>query len=285
MQMYNTNQITKAGLTILSLSAMLMVNGCATTSSDNLASSQPQVRTVPALKLPDPVASQPTAMRMEKVANSSVIIHDLSETYSALLASATEFSASTSAKANDLLATMQIKKQEVEAFEYAPSEINSEKKAAIKQARLESKVPAPFLVQLPSEKMKEEMLPVFKPEQAWASTMKTVIVKSVAVQKTEPMPATVQITPAQEVYFSVQFLTYDLPLLKGQEKLKGVSDFQLVPEGHFYKYFTGKTRTFEAASDLQQSLRVLGFRDAFVVAFKNGTKVPVLDAIRELSIN
>ena len=54
----------------------------------------------------------------------------------------------------------------------------------------------------------------------------------------------------------------------------------LCKDGGLYKYTIGNKIDIQSASALQSELRKKGFSDAFVVAFKNGKRIPVREALR-----
>lgn len=80
--------------------------------------------------------------------------------------------------------------------------------------------------------------------------------------------------------FKIQILTSSRPLAKNDKRLKGLKDVDYYKEGGLYKY------TYGASSDYNKVLRTkrsitAKFKDAFIIAFKNGRKVNVNTAIRE----
>ncbi len=85
-----------------------------------------------------------------------------------------------------------------------------------------------------------------------------------------------------EVSFRVQFATFseqrpiDDPIFSS---LSGVSFY--FHEG-LYKYTVGNETTLEAAAALQQTVQQAGFKDAFVVAFKNNERISAAEARRLL---
>ena len=48
-------------------------------------------------------------------------------------------------------------------------------------------------------------------------------------------------------------------------------------------YTVGKTKSYSEAIQMRNSLKKQGFEDGFVVAFQNGKKIQVLDAVKLLS--
>ena len=101
--------------------------------------------------------------------------------------------------------------------------------------------------------------------------------------KPAPQPsekATVAQTEDKAPVFKIQILTSSRPLAKNDKRLKGLKDVDYYKEGGLYKY------TYGASSDYNKVLRTkrsitAKFKDAFIIAFKNGRKVNVNTAIRE----
>lgn len=92
--------------------------------------------------------------------------------------------------------------------------------------------------------------------------------------------ATVAQTEDKAPVFKIQILTSSRPLAKNDKRLKGLKDVDYYKEGGLYKY------TYGASSDYNKVLRTkrsitAKFKDAFIIAFKNGRKVNVNTAIRE----
>ncbi|TVQ17291.1 MAG: N-acetylmuramoyl-L-alanine amidase [Bacteroidetes bacterium] len=121
--------------------------------------------------------------------------------------------------------------------------------------------------------------------------------KPKAVETTQPASSQANPTPtpplvnkpekgnAHDITFRVQFATtsverpIDAPEFKG---MKGISFY--FHEGMF-KYTVGNESTLEEATLIQQKLHQNGFRDAFVVAFKNNERIAPAEAMRILNQN
>ena len=87
-------------------------------------------------------------------------------------------------------------------------------------------------------------------------------------------------TNDSEITFKIQILTASKPLAKNDKRLKGLKDVDYYKEGGIYKY------TYGAAADYNKVLRTkrtitAQFKDAFIIAFKNGKKVNVNAAVNE----
>jgi len=48
-----------------------------------------------------------------------------------------------------------------------------------------------------------------------------------------------------------------------------------------YKYTTGNDTSYQAMVKWRDEVRRLGFKDAFVVAFKNGKRIPLKEALKK----
>lgn len=80
--------------------------------------------------------------------------------------------------------------------------------------------------------------------------------------------------------FKIQILISSKPLSKNDRQFKGLKGVEYYREGKYYKY------TYGASTDYNQVLRTKRsiaskFKDAFIIAFKNGEKIDVNTAIRE----
>ena len=63
----------------------------------------------------------------------------------------------------------------------------------------------------------------------------------------------------------------------------GLKNVWVYEDGGLYKYTVGNEKDLKSASVLQSELRRKGFVEAFVVAFKNGKRVPIKDARKLLN--
>ena len=106
--------------------------------------------------------------------------------------------------------------------------------------------------------------------------------KPAATAKTAPKrPIVVESTTNDsEITFKIQILTSSKPLAKNDKRLKGLKDVDYYKEGGIYKY------TYGASADYNKVLRTkrtitAQFKDAFIIAFRNGEKMNVNEAIAE----
>lgn len=112
--------------------------------------------------------------------------------------------------------------------------------------------------------------------------------KEISAEKTIKEPirpqqvenVTVQQTEQSGILFKIQILTSSRPLAKNDKRLKGLQDVEYHKEGGIFKY------TCSASPDYNKVLRIrraisARFKDAFIIAFKNGEKTDVNAAINE----
>lgn len=84
--------------------------------------------------------------------------------------------------------------------------------------------------------------------------------------------------------FKVQFIISTKPLKKGDKQLKGITDYDYYKEGGMLKYTSGASTNYNEIYRLRKQL-VEKFPQAFIIAFKNGQKMDVQQAIQEFLQN
>lgn len=84
------------------------------------------------------------------------------------------------------------------------------------------------------------------------------------------------------ILFKVQFLVSKKKYKEGNAIFKGVTNIDSYVENGFYKYTTGSTSDIDAINQLKNNV-AKKFPDAFVIAYKNGKRCNIHDAIKEVS--
>lgn len=84
------------------------------------------------------------------------------------------------------------------------------------------------------------------------------------------------------ILFKVQFLVSKKKYKEGNAIFKGVTNIDSYVENGFYKYTTGSTSDIDAINQLKNNV-TKKFPDAFVIAYKNGKRCNIHDAIKEVS--
>ncbi|MGB2688614.1 MAG: hypothetical protein WBC36_06485 [Desulfobacterales bacterium] len=91
------------------------------------------------------------------------------------------------------------------------------------------------------------------------------------------------VTNNQEIIFKVQIISSDTRLSIDSPQFKGLKNVWEYKDSGLYKYTVGNQKDLISASALQSEFRRNGFSGAFVVAFKNGKRIPVREAQRLLN--
>lgn len=91
-------------------------------------------------------------------------------------------------------------------------------------------------------------------------------------------------TPDKPV-FKIQILTSGKKLPSGSKLFKGLSPVDYYQENGIYKYTYGNNTDYNQVLRLKRSKVDPKFKDAFIIAFKNGKKMNVNEAIKEFKKN
>jgi hypothetical protein len=87
----------------------------------------------------------------------------------------------------------------------------------------------------------------------------------------------------QEIIFKIQIISSNTRLATNSPRFKGLKNVWEYKDSDLYKYTVGNQIDLKSASALQSEFRRKGFSGAFVVAFKNGKRIPVREAQRLLN--
>ena len=120
-----------------------------------------------------------------------------------------------------------------------------------------------------------------------------VLKKTEALKRTEPQKkaevqkrvvAQKKPEPKDAPVFKLQIFVSDRILRKGDAHFKGETDYESFREGNLVKYTMGASSNYNEIYRLRKSLQEK-FPEAFIIAFKNGQKYDVNQAIREFKQN
>ena len=145
----------------------------------------------------------------------------------------------------------------------------------------EKSVPVPS-VQKPQTKaevkpeVKQEVKPEVKPE-----------VLPEMQQEVQPEPMPLAQPAAPEVHspvFKVQILASSALIKAGDSRFKGLSDIGYYKDGGMYKYTVGESVDYNAINRLRREITDK-FPQAFVIAFKDGVRMDINQAISEFKKN
>ena len=79
----------------------------------------------------------------------------------------------------------------------------------------------------------------------------------------------------KNVIFKVQLLASSKKIALTPENFRGLKDLSMEKEGDLYKYFAGHTSDFEKILDVKGEARYKSYKQAFIVAYVNGKRVPL----------
>lgn len=91
-------------------------------------------------------------------------------------------------------------------------------------------------------------------------------------------------TQSDKPIFKIQFLTSDKKLPAGSKLFKGLTPVSHYQEKGIYKYTYGESHDYNKVLKTKRQISTK-FKDAFIIAFKNGKKVNVNEAIKEFKNN
>lgn len=126
---------------------------------------------------------------------------------------------------------------------------------------------------IPAEQEEEEAAPVI------AQVPKNTAKPTATAAKQKPIVVE-NATNDSEITFKIQILTSSKPLAKNDKRLKGLKGVEYYKEKGIFKY------TYGASTDYNKVLRTkrtitAQFKDAFIIAFRNGEKMNINEAIAE----
>lgn len=150
-----------------------------------------------------------------------------------------------------------------------------------------------------------EKIPAFNPEKDSAGLIKTLVKAEAPEEKSKKVPAKdsinliypvkLAVTPeptitetkkntepegAVQIIFKVQIASSDKKIPLTSDKFKGLTEIGEYVAGGVFKYTAGEEKELGAATLLQEDIRKKGYKDAFVVAFKNGERLPINEALK-----
>lgn len=105
-----------------------------------------------------------------------------------------------------------------------------------------------------------------------------------ALAMADVRPAETAVVVDREPVFKIQILASSKPLKKDDKQLKGLSPVNYYKENGIYKYTYGESADYNKIVQMKKSITDK-FKDAFVIAFRDGEKMDVRQAIAEFKKN
>ena len=129
----------------------------------------------------------------------------------------------------------------------------------------------------PGENVKPQMT---EPEKETVKEEKKEEKKETKEEKNNVPQQTEALEKNEAPVFKVQILTSSVKLKSGSRQLKGQEDADFYKDGNLYKYTVGASTNYNEIYRLRKQL-LDRFPEAFIIAFKNGQRMDVQQAIRE----
>jgi len=82
-----------------------------------------------------------------------------------------------------------------------------------------------------------------------------------------------------DIVFKIQILASSKSKAIRKANFKSLNNISKSKEGKIYKYYFGKVNTYNEAKTLKNKAEKVGFKDAFIVAFKNDKKINISEVI------
>ena len=145
---------------------------------------------------------------------------------------------------------------------------NEQPKAEKVQPKMEEPEPAEDIINV------DTVVPIVAAQES--------VKKDVIVKKSEPVknPEPVMTEPSDAPVFKLQVLASSTKLKPTDPQLKGQKQADYYQEGGLYKYTLGNSTDYQQIYQLRKA-QLQNFPQAFIIAFKNGKKMNVQEAIQE----
>ena len=109
--------------------------------------------------------------------------------------------------------------------------------------------------------------------------------KTMVVEEKKPEVQPQEITKPKEitkatVKFKVQLMASSKDIALTPANFKGLKELSKEPYQNLFRYLYGETSSYERAKELQQVATANGFNGCYVVAYKNGERISVKEAIK-----
>ncbi|WP_299799136.1 N-acetylmuramoyl-L-alanine amidase [uncultured Maribacter sp.] len=88
---------------------------------------------------------------------------------------------------------------------------------------------------------------------------------------------------ANSIVFKIQLMASSKNVALSSSNFKGLSNLSQEPFKNLYRYMYGETRSYREAKMMQSQAQEKGYTTAYIVAYKLGERIPIQDAIDEVS--
>ncbi len=120
------------------------------------------------------------------------------------------------------------------------------------------------------------------PEQTGVDLQKETV-EPPAVNTPGPTPAEKPGIPGVTIEFRVQLLASSQDIALRPEQFKGLGKLSKEPVKNLFRYMYGSTASFKEAKLLESNAHMKGYATAYIVAYRNGKRIPVPQALKYVS--
>ncbi|MDP5062066.1 MAG: N-acetylmuramoyl-L-alanine amidase [Maribacter sp.] len=133
------------------------------------------------------------------------------------------------------------------------------------------------------EPVKEVVAEVEKPKEITTSPKIEEVKEVVEVPAVKIKEAINEKEVAESIVFKIQLMASSKNVALNSSNFKGLSNLSQEPFKNLYRYMYGETRSYREAKMMQTQAQEKGYSSAYIVAYKLGERIPIQDAIDEVS--
>ena len=89
-----------------------------------------------------------------------------------------------------------------------------------------------------------------------------------------------EVDASEDVLFKIQIASSQRKIRTKSYNFKGLKNVERVKVGRYYKYYYGHSSDYQQTKKAFRTAKKKGYSSAFIVAFKNGEKVPLAKALK-----
>lgn len=113
------------------------------------------------------------------------------------------------------------------------------------------------------------------------STTKTTVVEKKETKKLPHQPIKTKKPVTPYIEFKVQVAASKAYISEEPRNFKGLENIEMMIIDEYYKYYYGSSSNFTTVKEYLKDAKKAGVKGAFVVAFENGVKIPLREAIKK----
>ena len=106
------------------------------------------------------------------------------------------------------------------------------------------------------------------------------IIKESQKLSIEPVKKDIKTENLNGIIYKIQLSASSKKLELSPNNFKGLKNISMTSEGKIYKYMAGNTSDYDEIKKQLQEAKTKGYESAFVIAFKNGKKINVSEALK-----